>query len=47
MKSMFLDSWLKNPLYLARIFPGNVDTIARCRWCCKDVDVSNMGESAN
>ena len=44
--SRFLDSWLKNPLYSACIVPGKVDTLACCRWCCKDVDVSNMGESA-
>ena len=41
----FLDSWLKIPLYSAWIFPGKVDTLAHSKWCCKDVDVSNMDES--
>ena len=45
-KSKFLDSWLKNPLYSAWILPGKVDALDRCKWCIKDVDVSNMGESA-
>ena len=36
-KSKFLDSWLKNSVYLAWIVPGKVDTLARCKWCCKDV----------
>ena len=45
-KSRFLDSWLKNPLYSAWILHGKVDALARCKWCIKDVDVSNMGESA-
>ena len=43
-KSKFWDSWLKNPLYLAWIIPGQVDTLACCKWCCKDVDVSNMDQ---
>ena len=38
--------FFKNPLYSAWIVPSKVDTLARCKWCCKDVDISNMGESA-
>ena len=45
-KSKFLDSWLKNPLYSAWILRDKVDTLARPKWYCKDVDASNMGESA-
>ena len=45
-KSKFLDSWFKNPLYSACIVPSKVDTLARCKCCCKDVNISNMGESA-
>ena len=33
-------------LHSAWIVPGKVDTLARCKWCCKYVDVSNVGESA-
>ena len=42
-KSNFLDSWLKNPLYSVWIVLGKVDTLARCKWCCEDVDVSKYG----
>ena len=45
-KSKLVDSWLKNPLYSAWIVPDKVSTLACCKWCCKDVGVSNMGESA-
>ena len=45
-KSRFLDSWLKNPLYSGWILHGKFDALARCKCCIKDVDVSNMGESA-
>ena len=45
-KSKFLDSWLKNPRYSSWIAPGKADTLVRCKWCCKDVDISNMDESA-
>ena len=45
-KSKFLDSWLKNPLCSSWIVPGRADTLVRCKWCCKDVDISNMDESA-
>ena len=46
-KSKFFDSWFENPLYSAWIVPGKVDTcMLQCKWCCKDVDVLNMTESA-
>ena len=45
-KSKLLDSRLKNRLYSAWIVPVKADTLARCKWYCKDVDGSNMGESA-
>ena len=41
-----MDGWLRNPLYSAWILLGKVDSLVRCKWCCKDVDISNMGESA-
>ena len=44
-KSKLVDNRLKNPLYSAWIVPGKVNTLAGCKWCCKDVDVLNMGES--
>ena len=45
-KAKFLGCWLKNPLYSAWIVPDKVDPLSRSKWCCKDVDVSNMGERA-
>ena len=45
-KSKFLDSLLKNPLYSTWIVPGKVDTLVHCKWCCKDVNELNMGDSA-
>ena len=41
-KSKFLDSWVKIPLYSAWIVLGKVDTLAHSKWCCNNVDVSNM-----
>ena len=41
-----LGCWLKNPLYSAWIVPEKVDPLSRSKCCCKDVHVSNMGESA-
>ena len=43
-KAKFLGCWLKSPLYSAWIVPDKVDPLSRSKWCCKDVDVSNMGE---
>ena len=45
-KAKFLDFLLKNPLYSAWIVPGEVDPLSRSKSCCKNVDVSNIGESA-
>ena len=44
-KSKFSKSWLSNPEYDGWLSKKDEST-ARCSNCCKDVDVSNMGEAA-
>ena len=39
------DSWLSNPEYNDSLSKKD-EVTARCSYCCKDVDVSNMGEAA-
>jgi len=44
----FNTAWLANKEYKAWLMqdPGNRDTMARCRYCLKSLDISNMGEAA-
>ena len=44
-KTKFSDSWLSNPEYDGWLSKKDGST-ARCFYCCKDVDVSNMVEAA-
>ena len=45
-KKKFIESWLSAPEYAGWISKATSDTVAKCRWCCKEFDTSNMGESA-
>ena len=44
-KTKVFDSWLSNPEYNGWLSKKDEST-ARYSYCCKDVDVSNMGEAA-
>ena len=37
---------VENPPNSAWIGPAKVETIPRCKWCCKYIDVSIMSKSA-
>ena len=44
-ESHFSDLWLTMPEYNGWLRKKN-DTTAICKYCCKDINVSNMGEQA-
>ena len=44
-KNRFSDSWLSNPEFNGWLSKKH-ELTASCSYCCKDVDVSSMGEAA-
>lgn len=44
-KMKFAELWLRNPDYLAWLSKRS-DGLAYCSYCCKEIDISNMGESS-
>ena len=44
-KTKFSEVWLKNPDYSGWLSRRS-DSLAYCSFCCKEIDISNMGESS-
>ena len=44
-KTKFSELWLKNPDYVGWLSRRS-DGLAYCSYCCKEIDISNMGESS-
>ena len=44
-KAKFSKLWLKNPDYVGWLSRRS-DGLAYCSYCCKEIDISNMGESS-
>ena len=44
-KTKFAESWLSNSEYNGWLSKKS-DSLAQCKYCVKDIDVSNMGETA-
>ena len=44
-KTKFAESWLSNSEYNGWLSKKS-DSLAHCKYCVKDIDVSNMGEMA-
>ena len=44
-KTKFAESWLSNSEYNGWLSKKS-DSLAHCKYCVKDIDVSNMGETA-
>ena len=44
-KTKFSELWLKIPDYVGWLLKRS-DGLAYCSYCCKEIDISNMGESS-
>jgi hypothetical protein len=45
-KCIFNSNWLSLPKYSQWLEPGKTIYVAKCRVCCQEFDISNMGKSA-
>ena len=45
-KTTFIGSWLSDASYSPWLAKGKLESTAKCKWCFKEFDISNMGEPA-
>jgi len=45
-KTKFSEAWLSTPEFSTWISKASSESLAKCRLCSKEFDISNMGESA-